>query len=151
MCVCCFVFIDPRVRKIGNEVSSCPGIFSKTLRFYYVASSPGSPLPHLLDRHRKLVGRSAIPAVLCTHTNTYMLRFSPSVSGFFGPSRCLVPTPGLTSHSPCMVCVCVCIYTHTHTAAYIPIRVSCREDTIQHPHLFFYQQQPPTPSDKYST
>ena len=34
-------FIDPRVRKIRNEASSCPGIFSRTLRFYYVASSPG--------------------------------------------------------------------------------------------------------------
>jgi len=32
--------IDPRVRKIRNEASSCPGIFSRTLRFYYVASSP---------------------------------------------------------------------------------------------------------------
>jgi len=54
-------FIDPRVRKIRNEASSCPGIFSRTLYFYYVASSRGSPLPHLLDGHRKLVGRSAIP------------------------------------------------------------------------------------------
>jgi len=34
-------FIDPRVRKIRKEASSCPGIFSRTLRFYYVASSPG--------------------------------------------------------------------------------------------------------------
>jgi len=49
-------FIDPRVRKIRNEASSCPGIFSRTLRLYYVASSPGSPLSHLLDGHRKLVG-----------------------------------------------------------------------------------------------
>ena len=32
-------FIDPRVRKIRNEASSCPGIFSRTVRFYYVASS----------------------------------------------------------------------------------------------------------------
>jgi len=55
-------FIDPRVRKTRKEASSCPGIFSRTLRFYYVASSPGSPLPHLLDGHRKLVGSSAIPA-----------------------------------------------------------------------------------------
>jgi len=62
---CCFCFIDPRVRKIRNEASSCPGIFSRTLRFYYVASSPGSPLPHLLDGHRKLVGSSAIPARSC--------------------------------------------------------------------------------------
>ena len=55
-------FIDPRVRKIRTEAFSCPGIFSRTLRFYYVASSPGSPLSHLLDGHRKLVGSSAIPA-----------------------------------------------------------------------------------------
>jgi len=55
-------FIDPRVRKIRNEAFSCPGIFSRTLRFYYVASSPGSSLPHLLDGHGKLVGCSAIPA-----------------------------------------------------------------------------------------
>jgi len=58
-------FIDPRVRKIRNEAFSCPGIFSRTLCFYYVASSPGSPLPHLLDGHRKLVGCSAIPARSC--------------------------------------------------------------------------------------
>jgi len=51
-------FIDPRVKKIRNEASSCPGIFSRTLLFYYVASSPSSPLPHLLDGHRKLVGSS---------------------------------------------------------------------------------------------
>jgi len=53
------------VRKIRNEVYSCPGIFSRTLRFYYVASSPASPLPHLLDGHRKLVGCSPIPARSC--------------------------------------------------------------------------------------
>ena len=58
-------FIDPRVRKIRNEASSCPEIFSRTLRFYYVASSPGSPLPHLLDGHRKFVGSSSIPARSC--------------------------------------------------------------------------------------
>jgi len=33
-------FINPRVRRIRKEASSCPGIFSRTLRFYYVASSP---------------------------------------------------------------------------------------------------------------
>ena len=36
-----------------------------------------------------------------------MPRCSPS--GFFGPSSCLVPTPGLTTKYPmCAVCVCVC-------------------------------------------
>ena len=46
-----------------------------------------------------------------TYTNIYMLRFSPS--GFFGPSRCLITTPGLTPEYPkCAVCVCACAYTH---------------------------------------
>ena len=50
---------------------------------------------------------------LYTHTNICM-SFSPS--GFFGPSRCLIPTLGLTSKHPiCAVCVCVCVYTHSHT------------------------------------
>jgi len=66
----CYVLlcsINSRVRKIRNEASSCTGIFSRTLRFYFVPSSPGSlaPLPHLLDGHRKLVGCSAIPASSC--------------------------------------------------------------------------------------
>ena len=64
-------FIDPKVRKIRNEASSCPGIFSRTL--YYVASSSGSPLPHLLDGHRKLVGCSAIPARSCSGPDRYHL------------------------------------------------------------------------------
>ena len=34
-------FIDPRVRKIRNEASSWPGIFSRTLRFYYVLFRAG--------------------------------------------------------------------------------------------------------------
>jgi len=41
---------------------------------------------------------------LYTYTNICIPRFSPS--GFFGPSRCLIPTPGLTSEHPiCAVCV----------------------------------------------
>ena len=35
-------FIDPRVWKIRNKASNCLGIFSRTLRFYYVANSPGA-------------------------------------------------------------------------------------------------------------
>jgi len=58
-------FIDPRVRKIRNEASSCLGIFSRPLRFYYIVSSLGSPLPHLLDGHRKRVGSSVLPARSC--------------------------------------------------------------------------------------
>ena len=33
-------FINSRVRKIKNEALSCPGIFSRTLCFYDVTSSP---------------------------------------------------------------------------------------------------------------
>jgi len=44
---------------------------------------------------------------------TCMPRFS--ASAFIGPSRCLIPTPGLTTEYPmCAVCVCVCVYTHIH-------------------------------------
>ena len=39
---------------------------------YYVASSSGSPLPHLLDGHRKLVGSSAIPARSCPGPVRYL-------------------------------------------------------------------------------
>jgi len=60
----------PKLTVLSTEsltsfVSSFPGIFSRSLRFFYVASSPCSSLPHLLDRHRKLVGSSAIPARSC--------------------------------------------------------------------------------------
>jgi len=34
-------FINPRVRKIRNEASSCPGIFSRTLRLYTYMSNVG--------------------------------------------------------------------------------------------------------------
>ena len=45
-----------------------------------------------------------------TYTNTCMPRFGPSE-----PSRCLIPTPGLTSeYSVGAMCVCVCVYTHIH-------------------------------------
>jgi len=37
-------FIDRRVRNIRNEASSCLGIFSSTLRFYYMASFHGTPV-----------------------------------------------------------------------------------------------------------
>ena len=44
MCVLAICFIDSRVRKIRNEVASCPEIVN-------VASFPGSPLSHFHDRH----------------------------------------------------------------------------------------------------
>jgi len=58
---------------------------------------------------------------LCTYTNTYMPSFSPS--GFFRPSKCLVPTPGLTSEYPTWsVCACVRIHTHTPTYTLTPVK-----------------------------
>ena len=88
------LFIDPRVRKIRNEVSSYPGIFSRALRFYYVASSPGSPLPHLLDGHRKLVGCSALPARSCPEPVWYHWG---SIIGLEVPPD---QTPGLMTLQP---------------------------------------------------
>ena len=100
-----------------------------------------------------------------------MPRFSPS--GFFGPSRCLIPTPGLTSKYPiCAVYVCVCVYTHTrthtlppdswahiqvphlcsvcvcvrihtHTHTYTPTRVENRDDTDNTPIFPAVKNNPP--------
>ena len=42
--------------------------------------------------------------VYFVHIYEYIYRFSPC--GFFGPSRCLIPTPGLISKYPiCAVCL----------------------------------------------
>jgi len=41
-------FIDPRVRKIRNEASSCLGIFSRTLRFTMSLAPPVHPSPIFL-------------------------------------------------------------------------------------------------------
>ena len=62
-----------------------------------------------------------------------MPRFSPS--GFFRPSRCLVPTPGLTSSTPCAVseCVCACACTHTYKHIYSHAHQKNREDTDNTP------------------
>ena len=62
---------------------------------------------------------------LYTYTNICMPRFS--AYAFFGPSRCLIPTPGLTSEHLCSVCACVRIHTLTHT--HTPTRVKNRKDT----------------------
>jgi hypothetical protein len=92
--------------------------------------------------------RSIIYIHMCalyTYTIMCMPRFSPS--GFFGPSRCLVPTPGLTPSTPSVQCVCVCAYTHTYTHIHSYQRYKQRRHR-QHPYLSFCQKQPPTPSNK---
>jgi len=66
---------------------------------------------------------------LYTYTNNCMPRFSPS--GFFGPSRCLIPTPGLTSeYLICVVYVCTCVYTHIqpHTLPF-PLKIEMTQTT----------------------
>jgi len=63
---------------------------------------------------------------LYTYSNTCTPRFRSF--GFFGPSRCLVPTPGLTSSTPCAVCVCVCVYTHIRPRI-LPPASKNRKDT----------------------
>jgi len=101
-------------------------------------------------KKKQLVPPPSIYIHMCTlytYTNTYMARFSPS--SFFGPSRCLVPSPGLTSSNPCAVCVCV-VRIHTQTHRYTPTCVKNREDSGQHPYLSFCPKKNPTPSDKSS-
>jgi len=67
------------------------------------------------QRKKQLVQDLISPPSICIHmctlytyTNTYMPRFS--LSGFFGPSRCLILTPGPGSppSTPSVQCVCVC-------------------------------------------
>ena len=49
-------------------------------------------------------------------SSTFLKSKNMLKAGFLGPSRCLIPTPGLTSKHPiCAVCVCVCVYEHTRT------------------------------------
>ena len=86
----------------------------------------------MLKKKKQLVQDLIPPLNICIHmctlytnTNICMSRFSPS--GFFGPSRCLIPTPGLTSEHLCSVCVFVRIHTLTHT--YTPTRVKNRKGT----------------------
>jgi len=64
-------------------------------------------------QRKKLLFQDLIPphgiyihmCTLYTCTNTYMPRFSPFGFSSFGPSRCLIPTPGLTYEYPiCVVC-----------------------------------------------
>jgi len=74
---------------------------------------------------------------LYTYTKTHLPGFSPSA--FFGPSRCLIPTPGLTSEYPiCTACVCVCVYTLTPTC------VKNRDDTDNTPISPFVKNSPPS-------
>ena len=69
--------------------------------------------------------------IFCFSFSEEMPRFSPS--GFFGPSRCLIPTPVLTSEYPHLCSVCVCVRIHTHTPTYTPTRVNNGEDTDNTP------------------
>jgi len=66
------VSCDQLLRQLSHV--SCPAgptEIAETLCFYCVASSPGSPLPYILDGHRKLVGSSAIPTSSCPRPSWY--------------------------------------------------------------------------------
>ena len=83
-------FINPRVRKIRNEASSCPGIFSELSIFYYVAISPGV----ILSLWRQEIegvkaGFDTRPA--CSVHNTYTLLLTNRfVSTTTKSMKCLV-------------------------------------------------------------
>ena len=76
---------------------------------------------------------------LYTYTNIYVPRFS--LSRFFGPSRCLIPTPGLT-RVPHLCIVCVCVRIHTHTPTYTPTALK-RERTTTTPLSFLLSKITP--------
>jgi len=97
---------------ILTEVSDC-GLLNVVI-FYF------SQKKRYVKRKKELVQDLIQPpsiyihmCIVYTYMNTYMPRFSPS--GFFGPSRCLIPTPLLTTEYPiCAVRVCMCVYTRIH-------------------------------------
>jgi len=77
-----------------------------------------------------------------------MPRFSPSE--FFGPSRCLFPTPGLTSKYPiCVVCVCVRVYTHVHPYTLPPV-LRIEKTTDNTPIFPCVKNNPTVPRNKRS-
>jgi len=65
---------------------------------------------------------------LYTYMNVGLARFSPS--RFFGPSKCLVPTPELKSSTSCAVCVCVCICTPTYTPTRAASKIEKTKDNV---------------------
>ena len=71
MCVL-LCFIDPRVKKIRNKASSCPGIFSRTVCLERAASG-GAIAPEPAARHRGV--RPEFPRILAA--------FSPVFPRFF--------------------------------------------------------------------
>jgi len=89
--------------------------------------------PKICERKKDLIPPPSIYTHMCTlytYTNAYMLRFSQS--GFFGPSRCLVLTPGLSLSTPRAVCVCACVFTHTHTHT-LPAASKIEKTQDKHP------------------
>ena len=62
---CCFVILTWGWRRITNKAFSCPGIFSRTLRFYLLLDPPVPPFPHLPDGHRKLAESRVQQGVGC--------------------------------------------------------------------------------------
>ena len=72
-----------------------------------------------------------------------MPRFNPSE--FFGPSRCLIPTPGLRTKYPiCAVCVCVFVCTRIHPHTIPPaLKIEKKRKTQRTPLSFFLSKITP--------
>jgi len=86
------------------------------VHIFWFSFSKGKICPRKKQLVQDLILSLSINIHMCTlytYTNMYMPRFSPS--GFFGSSRCRIPTTGLTSEHPIRaLCVCVFLYTHLH-------------------------------------
>jgi len=87
--------------------------------------------------------------VLCTRIRIYKCRHlvHPDSLGPPGFSRCLIPTPGLTSEYPTCV-VCVCVRIHTHTPTYTSTHVKHGKDTDNTVIFPSIKNYPHTPSNK---
>ena len=81
--------------------------------FYYVASSPGFPLPHLLDGHRGLVRSSAISASLHTPAATSVFSGKYRICGSASRWNARIDdTPSPQTQARTHTHVYTCSYTH---------------------------------------
>ena len=124
-------FINRRVRKIRNEAPSCPGIFSRTLRFYYVASSPCSP-GHLLFHRLSLGLTLSFPLSWVAHLNHNNWVVSPIIrvrAGKWAARQQQLRNARWMQVDYCFSCCLVLVYSR---ACSRPSAFTSRRDTSWH-------------------
>ena len=129
--VCIYIFLEKIYNFLKHKKQLVHDLLAPLSIYIYMCTIAQSNIR--CRARRGHTSRGWCGPALYTYTNTYMPRFSPS--GFFRPSRYLIPTPGLTSEYPvCAACVCVCVYTHTYPHT-LPPALKNRETQTTPPSL----------------